>query len=110
MTTTNQPSQSPTAAFERKVSLSKAALVLEAAWPRLWLLIGLALVFVGVSLAGLWPALPETSHKAVLALFAVAALAILFSLARIPTPGREAAIRRIERRSGVPHRPASTKA
>jgi hypothetical protein len=104
---TIKPASPITAAFEKKVRLSKAALVMEAAWPRLWLLVGLALLFVGVSMFGLWPALPELAHKIVLGLFGVAALAILLSLARIHSPTRDAAIRRIEQRSGVPHRPAS---
>ena len=93
--------------FERKVKLSKFALVLEAVWPRLWLLAGLALVFLAASLLGLWPLLPEMAHKGVLATFFLATLAILISLARIRAPSRAAAIRRIERRSEVPHRPAS---
>ena len=42
-------------AFERKVHLSKWALLFEQIWPRAWLLLGLAGLFIAVSLAGLWP-------------------------------------------------------
>ena len=69
-------------AFERKVRLSKWALLFEQLWPRAWLILGLAGVFIGASLAGLWPRLPELPHKIVLGLFglafAVAALALPF--------------------------------
>ena len=56
-------------AFERKVRLSKWALLFEQIWPRAWLVLGLAGLFIGVSLAGLWPRLPELPHKIVLGLF-----------------------------------------
>ena len=42
-------------AFERKVRLGKWALLFEQMWPRAWLVLGLAGLFVGASLAGLWP-------------------------------------------------------
>ena len=56
-------------AFERKVHLSKWALLFEQIWPRAWLLLGLAGLFIAVSLAGLWPRLPELPHKIVLGFF-----------------------------------------
>ena len=95
-------------AFERKVYLSRCALFFEELWPRLWLVIGVAGLFVLVSLAGLWPRLSENAHKFGLVLFAVAFVAALAAVFRVPWPAREAAVRRIERRSQVPHRPASS--
>src|SRR5437660_3865284 len=94
-------------AFERKVNLSKWALLFEQLWPRAWLVLGLAGLFVGASLAGLWPNLPELPHKIVLALFALAFAAALVALARVSWPSREKAVRRVEAVSGVSHRPAS---
>ena len=38
--------------FERKVRLSKWALLFEQLWPRAWLVLGLAGLFIGGSLAG----------------------------------------------------------
>ena len=70
-------------AFERKVRLSKWALQFERLWPRAWLLLGLAGLFVAVSLAGLWPRLPELPHKIVLALFGLA----FVRRARVACPG-----------------------
>jgi uncharacterized protein (TIGR02302 family) len=94
--------------FARKVRLSTLALAFERLWPRLWLLIGIVLVFVLVSFAGLWPYLDPLVHKAVLAAFATAAIAAAIYAARISWPTRNEAIRRIERRSGIPHRPATS--
>ncbi len=93
--------------FERKVRLSKASLVLETLWPRLWLLVGLALIFIAASLLGVWSLLSETAHMGLLAAFAASVLAVVFSVARVRVPSRDDAIRRLEQRSGVAHRPAS---
>ncbi|MGE0765969.1 MAG: TIGR02302 family protein [Hyphomicrobiaceae bacterium] len=98
----------PNADFERKVGLSRGALLMERVWPRLWALTALIGIFVAVSLAGLWTALPTLGHIAVLAGFVLAALATLVWIARTPAASREEAIRRIERSSKVPHRPASS--
>ena len=65
-------------------------------------------VFIAVSLAGLWPRLPELPHKIVLGLFGLAFAVALLALARVRWPSREQAIRRVEAVSGVKHRPASS--
>lgn len=104
----NPPKSAPNATFARKVRLSTWALVFERLWPRLWLFLGLVALFALLSLAGLWPHLPELAHQAVLGLFALAGLAALIYAVRVPWPTREEAVRRIERRSGVPHRPATS--
>lgn len=95
-------------AFERKVRLSRLALFFEALWPRLWLVIGVVAAFVLVSFAGLWLWLPPVAHEIVLGAFALALLASLIAALRVPWPSRDEAIRRIEVRSGIPHRPASS--
>ena len=59
-------------AFERKVRLSKWALLFEQLWPRAWLVFGLAGLFIGASLAGPVAAAAELPHKIVLALFGLA--------------------------------------
>jgi uncharacterized protein (TIGR02302 family) len=94
--------------LERKIGLARSALFVERLWPRLWVLAGLAGLFLTVSLAGVWQMLPDMVHKALLGAFALAAMAILVWLARTPSASRGEAIRRIEQRSGVPHRPASS--
>ena len=95
-------------ALERKVRNSKRALFFEKLWPRVWLLIGVGGVFLAISMAGLWSSLDPLAHKLVLFLFALAALAALVFVARTPWPSRNAAIRRLEQHSGIPHRPASS--
>src|SRR5262247_4906025 len=82
--------------FERKVRLSKWALLFEQLWPRAWVVLGLAGVFIGASFAGLWPRLPELPHKIVLGLFGLAFAAALVALARVTWPSRDKAIRRVE--------------
>jgi uncharacterized protein (TIGR02302 family) len=105
----NQESDpAPSRSFARKVRLSTLALVFERLWPRLWLLIGLALIFAVLSFLGLWLYLDGAVHKIFLAAFGLAAVAAVAYAARIPWPTREEAIRRIERRSDVPHRPATS--
>ena len=75
--------------FERKVRLGKWALLFEQLWPRAWLVLGLAGLFIGASLAGLWPRLPELPHKIILALFGLAFAIALLALARVRWPSRE---------------------
>ena len=41
----------PEGVFERKVLLSKWALLFEQIWPRAWLILGLAGLFIAVSVA-----------------------------------------------------------
>jgi len=98
----------PESAFERKVLLSKWALLFEQVWPRAWLILGIAGLFIAVSLAGLWPRLPELPHKIVLGLFGVAFAAAFIALASVRWPTRQEAIRRVESISGIRHRPASS--
>ena len=106
-----EPKESPSALdakFARKVEASRWALLFERLWPRLWLLLGLAGLFLLVSLLGVWPLLSEPLHIALIAAFGLAALAAVVFAARVRYPTREEAVRRIERVSGIPHRPASS--
>jgi uncharacterized protein (TIGR02302 family) len=97
-----------TRSFVRKVRLSTLALFFERLWPRLWLVFGVAMLFAMLSFLGLWPNLDPLPHKILLGAFAVAAVAAIVYAVRIPWPTRDEAIRRIERRSDVPHRPATS--
>ena len=97
------------AKFARKVRASRWALLFERLWPRVWLILGLAGLFLLVSLAGLWP------HAVGQPLHYVAARRLRPRRRRCAAarrarafPSHEEAVRRIERVSGVPHRPASS--
>lgn len=104
----NLPDPKLSRAFARKVRLSTWALFFERLWPRLWLLVALAALLAVLALTGVFLTLSPTAHAALVAAFALAALAALIYAARVSWPTREEAVRRIERRSGVPHRPATS--
>lgn len=105
-----EPKAAPTldSKFARKVQASRWALLFERLWPRIWLVLGLIGLFLLVSLAGLWSLVSDPLHYILLGAFALAAVAAILYAIRTPFPGREEAVRRIERVSGVPHRPASS--
>lgn len=93
--------------LERKISQARFAL----GWERLWSdLQGpvLVLMFFGAAVfSGLLPRLPDISRYGLLGLFTLALLWSLKSLVRLAWPTRQAAMRRIEHVSGLPHRPVT---
>lgn len=95
-------------ALEGKISRARWASLFEQLWLRLWILAAAALVFLLVSMAGLWDGLSKTAHIGVLVAFAVAVVAALVYAGRLRWPSRDDAIRRIEAVSGIPHRPATS--
>jgi uncharacterized protein (TIGR02302 family) len=104
----DQGSRAADSLFERKIWRARLAAVFEQIWLKLWLVLAVVAAFLIVSYAGVWPHLPTALHIVLLAGFGVALLAALGTLARVTWPSREDAIRRIERASGVPHRPATS--
>lgn len=93
----------------RRLGLARAALLWEGLWPAAWPAAGIAGLFLALALFGVLPLLPGWLHAAVLALFALAFLAALARGARLlRLPGEAAAVRRLERDSGLAHRPLST--
>jgi uncharacterized protein (TIGR02302 family) len=95
-------------AFERKVLRARLADVFEQLWIKLWMVLAVVAAFLLVSYAGLWPLLPTAAHAILLAVFGGAIFVTVLTMARVTWPSREDAIRRMERASGVPHRPASS--
>src|SRR5215470_17431540 len=83
------------------------AIAWERAWPHLARLLTLAGLFLTVSWAGLWLALPSLARAAGLALLAAAALAALWPLIRFRWPTRTEALGRLDRGTGIRHRPAT---
>jgi uncharacterized protein (TIGR02302 family) len=79
----------------------------ERLWPALARLATLAGLFLSVSWLGLWLWLPPLGRAAVLVLFAIAAVAALVPLAFVRMPGTGEALRRLDRHSKLPHRPAT---
>jgi uncharacterized protein (TIGR02302 family) len=92
-----------------RLRLARAALVWERLWPAAWPALCVLGAVLVVALFDLLPALPARAHAGALVLFALALAAAVAwgwrSARRGPWPDRAAARRRIERSSGLPHRP-----
>ncbi|SEN98973.1 TIGR02302 family protein [Bradyrhizobium sp. OK095] len=84
------------------------AIAWERAWPNLARLLTVVGLFLVVSWAGLWLALPFLARAIGLVVFAGIAIAVLFPLIRFRWPSREEALGRLDRGSGIRHRPATT--
>jgi uncharacterized protein (TIGR02302 family) len=94
--------------FERRVLLSRLALIGEAIWEALlWPFLVIA-AFLIVSLFELWTLLPPLAHRGVLVAFGIAFLVSLLPLLRLRLPTRIEALRRLEKNAGIKHRPASS--
>lgn len=87
------------------LALTRLALWWEAAWPLLWRPVAICGAFAAVALLDLLPLLPGWLHAAALAGFAAALAASAWPLARLRWPARDAARCRLERDSGLAHRP-----
>ncbi|MBP0466733.1 TIGR02302 family protein [Roseomonas sp. PWR1] len=93
----------------RRTRLARLALWWEAAWPALWPVLGVLGVFLVVALAGLPLVIPAWLHLLLLTGFAGAlAWAGMRAAAHLRAPGLPAAERRLERDSGLSHRPIAT--
>ncbi len=86
---------------------AKIAIAWERGWPHLARLLTVAGLFLVVSWSGLWLALPAAARAAGLGLFALLALAALFPLLKFRWPSRDAALSRLDRGTGIRHRPAT---
>lgn len=86
--------------------LARAALWWERLWPALLPPICLAGLFLALALLDVLPLLPGWLHALVLSAFTGGSLFLLWrGLARVRPPGLEEAARRVERDSGLDHRP-----
>ena len=83
------------------------AIAWERSWPHLARLLTVAGLFLVVSWAGLWLALPFLARAIGLGLFVALALAALFPLVGFRWPSRQEALSRLDRGTGIRHRPAT---
>src|SRR3954469_15438280 len=83
------------------------AIAWERGWPILARLLTVIGLFLVVSWAGLWLALPFVPRVVGIALFVVLALGALFPLLRYRWPTREEGLSRLDRGTGIRHRPAT---
>jgi uncharacterized protein (TIGR02302 family) len=107
----SEPARDPEALSRLKLTQAlqraKYAIAWERSWPHLARLLTIIGLFLVVSWAGLWLALPVVARAIGLALFAALALWALFPLVRFRWPSREEALGRLDRGSGIRHRPAT---
>ncbi|SIN86269.1 TIGR02302 family protein [Bradyrhizobium erythrophlei] len=86
---------------------AKYAIAWERAWPGLARLLSVIGLFLVVSWAGLWLTLPFVARAIGSGLFVLLGLGALFPLIRFRWPTREEALRRLDRGTGIRHRPAT---
>ncbi len=83
-------------------------------WERLWPALATLATAVGLFLAaswlGLWLWLPPTGRAVVLFVFGIVGVAALVPFFLLRMPATADGLRRLDRRSGLPHRPATTMA
>jgi uncharacterized protein (TIGR02302 family) len=83
------------------------AIAWERGWPILARLLTVIGLFLVVSWAGLWLALPFLARVVGIAVFVALALGALFPLLRYRWPTREEGLSRLDRGTGIRHRPAT---
>jgi uncharacterized protein (TIGR02302 family) len=86
---------------------AKYAIAWERSWPHLARFLSILGLFLVVSWAGLWLALPFVARAIGLSLFVLLALGTLFPLLRFRWPSREEGLSRLDRGTGIRHRPAT---
>jgi uncharacterized protein (TIGR02302 family) len=86
---------------------SRYAIAWERAWPHLARLLTVFGLFLVLSWAGLWLSLPFLARAIGLAVFVLLALAVLWPLVRFRWPSRDEGLSRLDRGSGIRHRPAT---
>lgn len=92
----------------RALLRARVAAFWERLWPPLARLLTLAGLFLAVSWAGAWFALPPAGRGVGVVLFAVAAGVLTWPLLRLKLPTKADALRRLDRQSGLAHRPVTT--
>ena len=92
----------------RAVAWSRAALLWERVWPALWPASGIAGLFAAVALFDLLAPLPWAVHALILSgAITGIGLCLYFGLRGVRLPGWTEGARRLERSSGLAHRPIS---
>src|SRR6266849_2315923 len=86
---------------------AKYAIAWERSWPHFARLLTVAGLFLAVSWAGLWLALPFVARAIGLGVFVLLALGALLPLVRFRWPSREEGLSRLDRGTGIRHRPAT---
>src|SRR5450631_3714705 len=96
------------AVLSRAIDRARSAILWERLWPALAAPATAVGLFLAVSWLGVWLWLPPGGRAIGLCLFFLLAAAATLPLLRLRLPTREDALRRLDGRSGLPHRPATT--
>jgi uncharacterized protein (TIGR02302 family) len=107
---TNPPRQPDGAArlqLTQALQRAQYAIAWERIWPGFARLLSVIGLFLVASWAGLWLALPFPARAIGIGLFVVLALAAAFPLLRFRWPSREESLSRLDRGTGIRHRPAT---
>jgi uncharacterized protein (TIGR02302 family) len=86
---------------------AKYAIAWERGWPHLARFLTVVGLFLTLSWAGLWLSLPFVARVVGIALFVLLALGALYPLIRFRWPTREDGLGRLDRGTGIRHRPAT---
>lgn len=104
----HKPDTSPTARrLQRLVARARAADLWERVWRGIVPILLVVGLFVCVSWLGLWLEVPRWGRAVGVAVFAAALLYVALGLRHLAPLSRRDALRRIDRASGLAHRPAS---
>src|SRR5579862_2055586 len=108
----NEPSRSHApkgdALLTRALTRARWAILWERLWPALAAPATAVGLFLAVSWLGAWIWLPPLARAIGLTLFILLVVAALVPLIRLQLPTREDALRRVDRNTRLPHRPATT--
>lgn len=92
----------------RGIARARWSILWERAWPPLAAFLTVCGLFFALSWLGLWLWLPPLGRAAGVVIFAVLAVAALSPFAIVRMPPVSDGLRRLDQRSGLPHRPAIT--
>ncbi|MCC6891018.1 MAG: TIGR02302 family protein [Hyphomicrobiales bacterium] len=94
--------------LDRALARARWSILWERLWPALASIATAGGLFLAVSWLGLWLWLPPLARAVGLGLFCLLGAAALLPLLRLRLPGRNEILRRLDRNSGLTHRPATT--
>ncbi len=96
------------ALLARALQRARSSLLWERLWPALATLATVLGLFLAMSWAGLWLALPPIAHAIVFFVFAVVIGVAAIPLILLRVPSAHDGLRRLDRNSGEAHRPATS--
>ncbi len=103
-----RPAEGGQAMLDRALSRARWSILWERLWPALASIATAAGLFLVLSWLGLWLWLPPVGRAIGLGVFCLIAAAALLPLLRMRLPSRTDKLRRLDRNSGLTHRPATT--